>query len=90
MDTPRWFMDEVARAAGSILIATYVPMYHQKAGTDPREDLVLLQHLNLNQSHTLVDLGAGTGTFALAVRGAVPRVVGWTSRGYARRPAKET
>jgi ubiquinone/menaquinone biosynthesis C-methylase UbiE len=52
-----------------------VPTYDQKAGTDPREDLVLLQHLNLNQSHTLVDLGAGTGTFALAAAGLCRRVV---------------
>jgi ubiquinone/menaquinone biosynthesis C-methylase UbiE len=37
--------------------------------------LALLQHLNLNQSHTLVDLGAGTGTFALAAAGLCRRVV---------------
>jgi ubiquinone/menaquinone biosynthesis C-methylase UbiE len=75
MDTPRWFMDEVAHAGREHLDPTYVPTYDQKAGTDPREDLVLLQHLNLNQSHTLVDLGAGTGTFALAAAGLCRRVV---------------
>jgi ubiquinone/menaquinone biosynthesis C-methylase UbiE len=68
-------MDEVARAGREHLDPTYVPTYDQKAGTDPREDLVLLQHLNLNQSHTLVDLGAGTGTFALAAAGLCRRVI---------------
>jgi len=75
MGTPRWFMDEVAHAGREHLDPAYVPTYDQKAGTDPREDLVLLQHLNLNQSHTLVDLGAGTGTFALAAAGLCRRVV---------------
>ena len=75
MDTPRWFMDEVAHAGREHLDPAYVPTYDQKAGMDPREDLVLLQHLNLNQSHTLVDLGAGTGTFALAAARLCRRVV---------------
>ena len=75
MGTPRWFMDEVAHAGREHLDPTYVPTYDQKAGTDPREDLVLLQHFNLNQSHTLVDLGAGTGTFALAAARLCRRVV---------------
>jgi ubiquinone/menaquinone biosynthesis C-methylase UbiE len=75
MDTPRWFMDELAHAGREHLDPAYVPTYDQKAGTDPHEDLVLLQHLNLNQSHTLVDLGAGTGTFALAAAGLCRRVV---------------
>ena len=75
MGTPRWFMDEVAHAGREHLDPAYVPTYDQKARTDPSEDLVLLQHLNLNQSHTLVDLGAGTGTFALAAAELCRRVV---------------
>jgi ubiquinone/menaquinone biosynthesis C-methylase UbiE len=75
MGTPRWFMHELAHAGREHLDPTYVPAYDQKAGTDPREDLALLQELGMNQSHTLVDLGAGTGTFALAAAGLCRRVV---------------
>jgi ubiquinone/menaquinone biosynthesis C-methylase UbiE len=73
--TPRWFLDEVAHAGSEHLDPTYVPTYDRKAGTDPREDLVLLQRLGLNRSHTLVDLGAGTGTFALAAAPLCRRVI---------------
>ena len=75
MATPRWFLDEVAHAGSEHLDPTYVPTYERKAGTDPREDVVLLQRLGLNRSHTLVDLGAGTGTFALAAAPLCRRVI---------------
>src|SRR5690606_23506778 len=39
------------------------------------DELNLLRELGLNQTHTLVDLGAGTGTFALAVASYCRRVV---------------
>lgn len=49
--------------------------YDHKAGTDPREDMAPLQRLGLDRSHTLVDLGAGTGAFALAAAPLCRRVV---------------
>ena len=73
--TPSWFIDEVAHAGSEHLDAQYVPTYDRKAGTDPHEDLVLLQQLGLSGSQTLVDLGAGTGTFALAAAPVCRRVV---------------
>jgi ubiquinone/menaquinone biosynthesis C-methylase UbiE len=75
MGMPGWFLDEVAHAGSEHLDPTYVPTYDEKAQTDPAEDLVLLRDLGLNQSHTLVDLGAGTGTFALAAARLCRRVV---------------
>jgi ubiquinone/menaquinone biosynthesis C-methylase UbiE len=66
MDLPAWFFDEVAHAGEEHLDPTYVAAYDRKAGTDPSEDVALLQDLGLNKTSILVDLGAGTGTFALA------------------------
>lgn len=66
METPGWFLDELAHAGGEHLDSNYVPGYDRKAGTVPDEDLTLLRDLGLNRTHTIVDLGAGTGTFALA------------------------
>jgi 2-polyprenyl-3-methyl-5-hydroxy-6-metoxy-1,4-benzoquinol methylase len=74
MGMPRWFIDELAHAGREHLDPAYVPAYDQEAATDPGEDLVL-QDLDLHQSHTLVDFGAGTGTFALAAAGLCRRVV---------------
>ena len=75
MVTPGWFLDEVTHAGREHLDPTYVPTYDHKAGTDPHEDVEQLQHLGLHPSHTLVDLGAGTGTFALAAAPLCQRVV---------------
>lgn len=75
MDTPHWFLDEVAHAGREHLDPTYAPTYDDKAGTDPGEDLALLRAQGLHETHTLVDLGAGTGTFALAAAPFCRRVV---------------
>jgi SAM-dependent methyltransferase len=63
---PRWFPDELARAGIEHLDPRYVAGYDRKAGFDPSEDVALLRELGLGAEHTLVDLGAGTGTLALA------------------------
>jgi ubiquinone/menaquinone biosynthesis C-methylase UbiE len=75
MVTPQWFLDELAHAGSEHLDPGYVPGYDQKAGSDPTADLALLRDLGLNETHTLVDLGAGTGTFALAAAPFCHRVV---------------
>src|SRR5215207_5887736 len=67
METPRWFPDEPAHAGDEHLDPAYVEGYDRKAGTDPAEDVALLRDLGLDGTRTLVDLGAGTGTLALAV-----------------------
>src|SRR4051794_13767646 len=75
MQTPDWFLDELSYAGSEHLDTSYVPGYDRKAGTDPADDLAALLALGLNNSQTLVDIGAGTGTFALAAAPHARRVV---------------
>lgn len=75
MAMPDWFLDELAHAGSEHLDPNYVPGYDQKAAADPTEDLAILRGLGLNMSHTLVDMGAGTGTFALAAAPLCQRVI---------------
>ena len=75
MTTPEWYLDELSHAGGEHLDTSYVPNYDRKAGTDPSAEIALLRDLRLNQTHTLIDLGAGTGTFALAAAPFCRRVI---------------
>lgn len=70
-----WLLDEVAHAGDEHLDPAYVAGYDRKAGVDPAEDLAALRELGLGQTSTLVDLGTGTGTFALAAAPLCRRVV---------------
>src|SRR5262249_7062858 len=72
---PDWFIDELAHAGDEHLDAAYVATYDRKAGTDPTEDVALMRSLGLGEKSVLVDLGAGTGTFALAAAPYCRRVV---------------
>ena len=67
MHAPRWFPDELARAGEEHLDPDYVLAYDRKAGTDPAAEVALFRARGLNETSTLVDLGAGSGAFALAV-----------------------
>jgi SAM-dependent methyltransferase len=73
--TPRWFPDELASAGAEHLDPAYVAGYDRKAGFDPSEDVALLHEYGLGEEQTLVDLGAGSGTLALAVAPLCRRVV---------------
>lgn len=75
MSTPSWFLDELAHAGSEHLDPGYVPGYDRKAGTDPADDLAILRDLGLNETHTVIDLGAGTGTFALAAAPLCHRLI---------------
>jgi ubiquinone/menaquinone biosynthesis C-methylase UbiE len=72
---PDWFIDELAHAGDEHLDAGYVATYDRKAGTDPTEDVALMRSLGLGEKSVLVDLGAGTGTLALAAAPFCQRVV---------------
>ncbi|HXM56763.1 MAG TPA: class I SAM-dependent methyltransferase [Candidatus Dormibacteraeota bacterium] len=75
MSSPGWWLDELGHAGPEHLDAAYVAGYDRKAGTDPAADLELLRGLGLDGRSTLIDLGAGTGTFALAAAAVCGRVV---------------
>ena len=71
----RWWLDELAHAGAEHLDPAYVAGYERKAGFDPTEDLDVLRGLGLGPETTLVDLGAGTGAFAVAAARVFRRVV---------------
>jgi SAM-dependent methyltransferase len=64
---PRWWLDEAAHAGAEHLDPAYVAGYERKAGFDPADDLDVLRRNGLNRESTVIDLGAGVGTFAIAV-----------------------
>jgi ubiquinone/menaquinone biosynthesis C-methylase UbiE len=66
---------EIALAGPEHLDPAYVARYDRKAAVDPGADLALLQERGLDATSTLVDLGAGTGTFALAAARETGRVI---------------
>ena len=72
---PAWWPDELAHAGDEHLDTSYVAGYDQKSKTDPSEDVAVLRALGLDSSSTVVDLGAGTGTFAFAIAPYCGRVV---------------
>jgi len=67
--------DELQHAGPEHLDPAYVAGYDRKARTDVSGDLGLLRDLGLRDSSTVLDIGAGTGTFALAAAPLCQRVV---------------
>ncbi|HEX5417104.1 MAG TPA: class I SAM-dependent methyltransferase [Chloroflexota bacterium] len=61
-----YFIDELAHAGPEHLDTDFVAGYDRKQAFDPASDLAVLRGLGLSQSSALVDLGSGTGRFALA------------------------
>ena len=59
--------DEAAHAGPEHFDPAYVAGYDRKAAFDPAGDLAILRSRGLDRDSTLIDFGAGTGTFALAV-----------------------
>ena len=68
-------VDEVALAGREHLAASYVAGYERKAGVDPEESLGVLRRHGFGRDSTLVDLGAGTGSFAVAAATECKHVV---------------
>lgn len=69
------YLREIALAGPEHLDATYVAAYDKKAGFDPSADLDGLRARGLAANSTLVDFGAGTGTFAVAAASICKRIV---------------
>ena len=70
-----WWLDETAHAGQEHLDPAYVARYERKAGFDPTEDLEALRDHGLDLGSRVIDLGAGTGTFAVAIARACRHVV---------------
>ena len=72
---PGWLLDEMAFAGRENLDAGHVARYDQKMHAEGEEEVALLESLGLNSRSTVVDLGAGTGQFAIGVASSCQRVV---------------
>ncbi len=70
-----WLLDERASAGRENLDAVHVSRYDAKEDGDALGEVRLLQSLGLNARSTVLDLGAGTGQFTLAVAPICSRVV---------------
>lgn len=70
-----WWLDEHAHAGDEHLDPDYVASYDRKAGFDPTDDIDALRRHGIGHDSLVVDLGAGTGSFAAAVAQVCRRVV---------------
>lgn len=70
-----WMFDELAHAGEEHLDPRQVSDYDEKSPFDPSHEIDLLRQEGLGPGDTVVDLGAGTGEFAVAVAPHCQRVV---------------
>lgn len=73
--TPAWWLDEVANAGRENLDADHVSHYDSKEDAGAGDEVQLCQQFGVNGASVVVDLGVGTGQFALAVAPVCARVI---------------
>jgi ubiquinone/menaquinone biosynthesis C-methylase UbiE len=72
---PAWWLDERATIGRENLDADHAARYDEKEDAGGPAEVAYLQSLGVGPGATVVDLGAGTGQFALAAAAAFGRVV---------------
>jgi len=72
---PGWLLDEVASAGRENLDVAHVERYDRKMDARALDEIELLRAAGLGASSVVIDLGTGTGQFALAVASVCGRVV---------------
>ena len=70
-----WALDEVAHAGPEHLQRDYAAVFDTKSGTDFDKVVNDLVALGLDGTSTVVDLGAGTGAFAMAAASVAKQVI---------------
>lgn len=70
-----WFPDELVTAGRENLDEAHVAQYDEKEDARAGEEVALLERWGLDGRSVVVDLGAGTGQFVLAVAPMCARVV---------------
>lgn len=72
---PGWVLDELATAGRENLDPVHASQYDRKQDARAAEEVQLLVELGLDQTKHVVDLGAGTGQFAVAAADVSNKVI---------------
>lgn len=74
-NSPGWLIDEVASAGREHFDGAHVERYDRKMDARALDEIELLRSAGLGATSVVVDLGSGTGQFAVAVAPSCRRVV---------------
>jgi ubiquinone/menaquinone biosynthesis C-methylase UbiE len=72
---PGWLLDELTTAGRENLDAGHVSRYDTKEDADASAEVALLESLGVDHDSVVIDLGAGTGQFALAIAAVCAQVI---------------
>lgn len=72
---PAWFYDELQQVGVDFEDTAQVEAYDRNQGSSAEADRTLLDRLGVSEGHTVIDLGTGTGAFAIQASLAGAHVV---------------